>query len=308
MLIPLTLGFWILIEIFGFALLYYTGISGNSFTLSQNLKPTFGNSLYLSAETLVTLGFGDITPISGRYRLLTVLEAGIGFSMVTIAISYILGTYQVLKDLSTLSSDLHQEACSPGDPVSGLHSHFRNGHSRGLDHKLQRLYQKLGTYYEGLRRYHTAYYFYSRQSYRSIPYTLHMLGGLIAALSWGLPGSNVSAQEPLLPAFIAEFDTVLAFLDKRFLPAQTEDSPNPEPFNLFVQVLSGEKKPCNPWLNRFLDLDNDMRKLARSDAEMDAVETYSRYCEWLRFAYRTQETVKRIAHHLGYDLDELYNA
>lgn len=306
LMIPLTLGFWILVEIFGFALLYYVGISESDFTFSQNLKPTFGNSLYLSAETLITLGFGDITPTAGRYRLLTVLEAGIGISLITMAISYVLKIYQALQELSTLSSDLHQQARTPGDPMSCLRPHFRNGHGRGLDHQLQRLYQELGSYYESLRRHHTAYYFHSRQSYRSIPYTLHMLGGLIAALNWGLPRSNAAAQEPLLPSLIAEFDTVQAFLNERFLPGQKEDSPDPVPFGLFVQVLSGEKELNNRWLNHFLHLDNEMRKLARPDAETDMAEIYSRYSEWLRFAHRTQETVKRVTHHLGYDLDELY--
>src|ERR1700686_5667302 len=70
------LAFWEGSLILGFALLQY-GLGGHE--QLGNEPPTFARILYHSGETFFTLGYGDIVPISAWARVLSVLEAGLGF-------------------------------------------------------------------------------------------------------------------------------------------------------------------------------------------------------------------------------------
>jgi len=51
--------------------------------------PELGSYLYMSASTLFTLGYGDLTPQSPVGRTVSVLEAGVGFGFLAMVISYL---------------------------------------------------------------------------------------------------------------------------------------------------------------------------------------------------------------------------
>ena len=51
--------------------------------------PTFSTYLYLSATTFVTLGFGDVSPLTSLGRGITDTEAGVGFGFLAIVIGYL---------------------------------------------------------------------------------------------------------------------------------------------------------------------------------------------------------------------------
>ena len=140
-MIPATIFLWAGLEILGFALIYYVGMGGENFAFDNDVQPDFGAALYLSGVTLATLGYGDITPVSPLYEAITLAEALIGFAILSLTISYVLGIYRVLHQLSVLGSDLYHQSEDAGDPRSVLISHFPDGHSRNLDPHLMSPYQ-----------------------------------------------------------------------------------------------------------------------------------------------------------------------
>ena len=72
--------------IFGFALLQW----GLHIPIqAPEASPTFSTYLYLSATTFVTLGFGDVSPLTDLGRALTDIEAGVGFGFLAIVIGYL---------------------------------------------------------------------------------------------------------------------------------------------------------------------------------------------------------------------------
>src|SRR5271165_5232778 len=79
----LLLGFWAAGLILGFALIQ-RGIGGHEQLGNEPI--TFGRILYQSGETFFTLGYGDIVPMSGGARALSVLEAGMGFAFLGVVI------------------------------------------------------------------------------------------------------------------------------------------------------------------------------------------------------------------------------
>lgn len=305
LMIPLVIVMWVGMEILGFALLYYAGMNYENFTFGAGLEPGFKEALYLSGVSISTIGFGDVTPSSGIYEFLAVLEALIGLGILTLSISYVLSVYQVLQRLSILAAGLHHQAADTGDPRSILVPHFPGGLARDLDNHLMALHQGLVAYYEGMRRYPIVYYFYSRRPYRSMTYAFHMIGELAAALRWGLPGSHPATQEPWLPALITGFEDITALIEERFVPYDTQRPPKPASFTAFKAAFKGDKNIEGAGLDRFLGLNYWMGSLAHLKEPATVEEAYDRYKEWFPFAYRADRFFKDTAGDLGYNLKEL---
>jgi hypothetical protein len=106
----LLLVFWAIGLIFGFAFLQF-GV-GEHVRLG-NEPITFGILLYHSGETFFTLGYGDITPISGLARMLAVMEAGMGFAFLGVVVGYLPVIYSSFSSRELEISLLDSRAGSP---------------------------------------------------------------------------------------------------------------------------------------------------------------------------------------------------
>jgi hypothetical protein len=81
-------------------------------------------SLYLSLVTLTTVGFGDIAPAEGWLRLVTPLEALIGFGLLTASVSWLLSIYPLLSRRRSLAYEIHlltEAEAKTGKPVTAMH-------------------------------------------------------------------------------------------------------------------------------------------------------------------------------------------
>jgi hypothetical protein len=125
----LLLAFWAFGLMLGFALIQY----GDGARFSGTLFPSrFGNALYLSGTTLFTLGLGDIAPASPLARLVTVLEAGIGFGFLALVIGYLPVLYQAFSRREANISLLDARAGSPPTAFELLRRHAGMG-EYGMD-------------------------------------------------------------------------------------------------------------------------------------------------------------------------------
>ncbi|MEV6210710.1 potassium channel family protein [Kitasatospora sp. NPDC051914] len=92
-------GIWALAVVLGWALIYWPHMP-DAFTYAAGLRPAehaeFVDALYLSLVHLTTLGLGDIAPAEGWLRILTPLEALVGFALLTATVSWTLGIYPAL--------------------------------------------------------------------------------------------------------------------------------------------------------------------------------------------------------------------
>jgi hypothetical protein len=117
---PLSLIFlflsWAALLILAFALLQWawgTNLRGET-------APGFRAALYFSGTTFTTLGVGDLTPISGFARVLTVGEAGTGFGFLAIVIGYLPVIYQSFSRREANISLLDARGGSPPAAVELL--------------------------------------------------------------------------------------------------------------------------------------------------------------------------------------------
>ncbi len=306
MMIPVVIIVWIALVLTGYACVYYAGMNGETFYFENPvLGPSFGEALYVSGTAISTLGFGDVAPTSGVYQALAISEGLMGFGILTLSITYVIGIHGVLQHLGILAAGLLHQASDTAEPSSILEPHFPDGEPRDLDHHVMTFHRGLVEIYEGLRRYPIVYYYHSRRPYRSLPYTFYMIGGVTSALRWGLPKDHPGSRTPWLPALITGFGMVTTFLDERFLSERMEEAPSLAPFETFRTTLEHGKEPSDPWLERFFEMQRFMRDLARLEGSPDTKESYDRYESWLPFAHRNRAFFEASTRDLGYELHEL---
>jgi hypothetical protein len=125
--------FWAAGLIFGFALIQY-GIGGHEQLSKEEL--TFGKIVYHSGETFFTLGYGDIVPVSGGARALSVIESGMGFAFLGVVIGYIPVVYSSFSRREIQISMLDARAGSPPSAAELLIRLAGRSEEPGVDQKV----------------------------------------------------------------------------------------------------------------------------------------------------------------------------
>lgn len=129
----LLLGFWALMLISGFSFLYWPF---GHLAKAPEAATGFIRSLYFSATTFFTLGLGDIVPATPLARLLTAMEAGVGFIFLALIIGYLPALNQSFSKREVSISLLDARAGSPPTAVEVLR---RNRCSQSTNHLEQLL-------------------------------------------------------------------------------------------------------------------------------------------------------------------------
>jgi hypothetical protein len=111
----------------GFALLHWS--LGTALTFPHSGDDGFGTYLYFSGTTFFTLGYGDIVPNGAGGRVLSVIEAGTGFTFLAGVIGYLPVLYQAFSRREVPISMLDARA---GSPPSAGELLRRLGNSRAL--------------------------------------------------------------------------------------------------------------------------------------------------------------------------------
>jgi hypothetical protein len=112
---------WASLLIVAFALVHWgLRLPISTFARTQS----FGNYLYFSGTTFVTLGLGDITPLSALGRFLTVLEGGTGLGFLALVIGYVPVIYQTFSRREQNISQLDARAGTPPNGPEILLRHY----------------------------------------------------------------------------------------------------------------------------------------------------------------------------------------
>jgi hypothetical protein len=106
---------WVFGLVLGFALLHWS--LATALHTPAEERPDFLTYFYLSGTTFTTLGYGDVTAAGTLGRLLTVLEAGMGFGFLAVIIGYLPVLYQAFSHRELAVALLDARAGSP--PTAG---------------------------------------------------------------------------------------------------------------------------------------------------------------------------------------------
>lgn len=298
--IMLTAATWLGCVVIGFGFIYYGLMEGTSFQYEgPGVGANMFGAMYLSAAQLSTVGTSQISPQTDALRTLTIAETLSAPLLITLALTFLLGVYQVILDLRTLSSNFTSADPGAGDPVASLGPYFPNGEPTGLDGHLQAIQDSFWNYADGLHLHHVAYFFQSGRDQFSLPYTLHMMGGTLAALRWGLPTGHAASVQPVLTRLIIQFEQFADYLHDE-LGWTSIAVPELVSFDDFSAAQRGTGATPGTWLGRFLRLSRDMAQLARLDCTEPLPQAYERYRQWLPFAYRAAQVTAAVSRDLDY--------
>ena len=121
------LGIWAIGMVFGFAMLQWATPAKFAGDLGMS---EFSTALYFSGTTFFTLGLGDVHPLNGLGRFLSVAEGGTGFGFLALVIGYLPVIYQGFSERETNISLLDARA---GSPPSAAELLSRYAHNHALD-------------------------------------------------------------------------------------------------------------------------------------------------------------------------------
>jgi hypothetical protein len=146
-MLPATYILWLGLLIIGFALIFYAGLRGHG--MASHAGHGIGTAFYLSAGDLSSLTFGDVTARSALMRAAVDLETVIGLTTFTLALGYVVTTFDVLRKLDGLHATVRRHADDPTKPSSILARHFRGGQPSELPSLLESISEKLEDYDQG---------------------------------------------------------------------------------------------------------------------------------------------------------------
>ncbi len=111
---------WVVLFVVGWAMIFQPLLGTQVVAASGRTETGWAAALYFSGYVLTTVGLGDVVPTSGSTRLLTVTEGAIGFTMLTLTLTYFMSVYPALTKRKTATLSLHRRTYSTGDPVEFL--------------------------------------------------------------------------------------------------------------------------------------------------------------------------------------------
>jgi hypothetical protein len=108
---------WMALMMVGFGLLF--------FALRDGFTPAvdFGSALYYAGESVLTIGFGDITANHGLARLISVIAGGLGLGILALGITYLFSLYNSFQRREILVVRLEARAGAPPSGVALLEAY-----------------------------------------------------------------------------------------------------------------------------------------------------------------------------------------
>lgn len=122
---------WAAVLVFSLALIQW-GLNDPLNAPEKQLS--FWTYFYFSGTTFVTLGLGDVAPLTGLGRFLAIAEAGMGFGFLALIIGYVPIIYQAFSRREISISLLDARAGSPSSATELLRRSYR-------DRKIEELIQ-----------------------------------------------------------------------------------------------------------------------------------------------------------------------
>lgn len=218
-MVPLTVIVWGALLITSFALLYAPWVGTFSVSPEESGPvPNWARALYYSGYSAVTLGVGDVTPNGTAPRLMAVVEAGLGFALFTVSVTYLLSVYSARNQATALAVAVSRFiGRSDGQsPAELLASVTRARTEAGLGEWLGAIAFNLATLAELRGQYPLLHYFHEPRDDRAIPIALSDLLEL-TTLSLALldperyrtlaEGPSILAVDRLARHYLEDFDT-----------------------------------------------------------------------------------------------------
>lgn len=180
-------GLWIAMLILGYALIYlpWIGDAGH-FHVPRAPGGLLADALYFSGTSISTVGYGDLYPVSGLFRFLSVTEALSGLIVITLSITYLLTLYPSLSLKNSVATSLNEETQGRIDAIPMVARYLMLDSFDALGDRLMGLNDNLLLIAEAHRYHSVLYYSHPVEAERSLVRVLLVVRGLVGTVQFGL--------------------------------------------------------------------------------------------------------------------------
>ena len=174
--------------ILGFGIVQW---GGGSHILTTGGTHSFGTDVYESGTTFFTLGLGDVIPQNTVARIVTVIEAGVGFGFLGLVITYVPILYQAFSRREVPISLLDARAGSPPRAVELIRRLGEYDDLASLRPLLLEWERWCGELLESMLSYPSLAYFRSQHDNQSWLAALTMMLDASALILVGMDGAPI---------------------------------------------------------------------------------------------------------------------
>jgi len=292
LLMPAVISVFIVMLLTGFALIYLprleTGFKINDAPPSNQIFQAF----YISGITFLTVGYGDIVPISPLTRTLAVFEAATGLAIISLSVTYLLSVYTALERKRVIALRFYHQARQGADVAGFITSHFARGRFHSLTEALREATRDLQELLESHLEHPVIHYFHPFEVYKGFPRALFVVLETVAILNAHLDEAEYveAGDHP---------DVLIAGDNARYVLAELVTSLKlqtaaTESFESDAETLRRRRKSFNRTLKHL----KKTTIKTRADIEWAFLEYSEDRANWERQLYH-------FAEFLGYDWDEV---
>ena len=185
LLMPLLVACLIFMLITGFALIYMPQIKNGGFMIPEESARggSFLLSFYFSGATFLTLGYGEIHPLSTFARSVALFEGACGIAFITLSITYLLTVYGALERKRALALNFYHQGRQGANIPGFISSHFSRGRFHSLTESLREATRHLQELLESHLEHPIIHYFHPVEVYKGLPRALFFVLETVAILN-----------------------------------------------------------------------------------------------------------------------------
>ena len=292
LLLPLLIALFISMLLTGFALIYLPRIETEFKVEGAARANQIFQAFYFSGATFLTIGYGDIVPVSNAMRILAVIEAAAGLAIISLSITYLLTVYGALERKRTIALRFYHQARQGADVAGFVSSHFARGRFHSLTESLRDATRDLQELLESHLEHPVIHFFHPPEVYKGFPRALFVVLETVAILNAHLDEKEYieAGDHP---------DVSIAGDNARYVLAELVTSLNLQ--TGATESFEPEKETLRRWRKSF---DRTMRHLQKTEIKTcnDIERAFLEYSEdranWERQLFH-------FADFLGYDWDEV---
>jgi hypothetical protein len=158
-LLVLTVTLWVVLLLIGFSLVAWPALGSAIQATSGATATNFVTALYYTGVSLTTLGMGDVVPLTPFYRILSVLQAALGFSILSLSLTFFTSIYSALVRRNTFALGLHHRTAGTADAAELLTRLGPKGEFNDARSELTTMAEELINLYESHHSYPVLHYF-----------------------------------------------------------------------------------------------------------------------------------------------------
>lgn len=169
MLMPALIVIYLLLLITGFALIYFPRMPAEFSVLPSAAGANWIESLYFSGTTLITVGYGDITPRTLFVRFFALIEGASGFALISLAVTYLITVYSALERKRVIALSFYHQAEEGADVAGFISHHFAMGRFYGFESILRTAARDINELQESHAEHPVIHYFHPVAVHKSVP-------------------------------------------------------------------------------------------------------------------------------------------